>query len=158
MGLSFCPVYAVGVNDWLTVVLAIGLAVRITRLVTLDTITQPIRDRLSGPLSVLAECPWCAGFWISVGVGLSWWAWADQTWWQVGALIATLAWLCGALAGAGMPKQMEIATVSPVAIVNADEPMTDNIEFNVTTDTVITDSEVEAAIARVLKRQAGEGR
>lgn len=151
MGLSFCPVYAVGVNDWLTVVLAIGLAVRITRLVTLDTITQPIRDRLSGTLSVLAECPWCAGFWISAGVGLSWWAWSDQTWWQVCAFIATLSWLCGALAGAGMPKQVELATVSPVAILSADESFSDG-------EHTITDAEVEAAIVRVLKRQAGEGR
>jgi len=150
VGLSFCPVYAVGVNDWLTVLLAIGLSVRITRLITLDTITQPIRDRLTGLLGVLVECPWCSGFWVSAAVGLSWWAWADHTWWQIGALIFTLSWFAGALAGAGMPKQVEVATVSPVAILNADEPVPTSID-------TITDSEVEAAIVRVLNRQAGEG-
>lgn len=154
MGLSFCPVYAVVVDDWLTIVLAVGLAVRIMRLITLDTITQPIRDRLSGFFGALVECPWCTGVWIAVPVGLSWWAWADQTWWQVGALIATIAWACGALSGAGMPSQHEVATVSPVALINADGPINDTVEFNI--DSTITESDVEAAIARVLKRQAGE--
>ena len=120
--LLFCPVYAVVVDDWLTIVLAAGLAVRIMRLITLDTITQPIRDRLSGFLGALIECPWCTGVWIAVPVGLSWWAWADQTWWQVSALIGTIAWLCGALSNAAMPSQHEVATVSPIALLNADEP------------------------------------
>lgn len=111
------------VDDWLTIVLAAGLAVRIMRLITLDTITQPIRDRLSGFLGALIECPWCTGVWIAVPVGLSWWAWADQTWWQVTALIATIAWLCGALSNAGMPSRHEVATVSPIALLNADEPL-----------------------------------
>ena len=110
------------VDDWLTIVLALGLAVRITRLITLDSITQPIRDRLTGFFGALTECPWCTGVWAAVPVGLSWWLWADQTWWQVGALIATLAWASGAAAGVGMPSQHEVATVSPIALINADEP------------------------------------
>lgn len=110
------------VDDWLTIVLAVGLAVRITRLITLDSITQPIRDRLSGFLGALIECPWCSGVWVAVPVGLSWWAWADQTWWQVGALIGAIAWASGAAAGVGMPSQHEVATVSPIALINADEP------------------------------------
>lgn len=113
------------VDDWLTIVLAVGLAVRIMRLITLDVITQPIRDRLTGFLGALVECPWCTGVWIAVPVGLSWWAWADQAWWQVGALIGTIAWACGALSGAAMPHQVEIATVTPVAVVNTDAPFAD---------------------------------
>lgn len=163
MGLSFCPVYAFVVDDWLTIVLAVGLGVRIMRLITLDAITQPIRDRLSGFLGALIECPWCTGVWIAVPVGLSWWAWSDQTWWQVICIIATVAWACGALAGAGMPSQHEISTVSPVALINADDPVVDTIEVKDTVEVKVnselnlTDAEIEEAVARVLKRrESGE--
>jgi hypothetical protein len=156
VGLSFCPVYAFVVDDWLTIVLALGLGVRIMRLITLDAITQPIRDRLSGFFGALIECPWCTGVWIAVPVGLSWWAWSDQTWWQVIALIATIAWACGALSNAGMPSQHEVSTVSPVALINADGAATDTVEVKFDSELTITDSEVEAAVARVLKKRAGE--
>lgn len=128
------------VDDWLTIVLAIGLAVRIMRLITFDSITQPIRDRLSGFLGALIECPWCTGVWIAVPVGLSWWAWADQTWWQVCALIGTVAWCCGALSQAAMPRQVEVAPVAPLVFIDgsadpvppprsADEGMDEAIEI-----------------------------
>lgn len=128
MSLPLCPVYAVGVDDWLTILLACGLTARLTRLITLDTITQPIRDRLKGLLSVLAECPWCSGFWVSVAVGLSWIAWSDQTWWQVAALVGTLSFVAGAVAGAGGPSQHEIAVMGAVPLINADDPIGDNVE------------------------------
>jgi hypothetical protein len=127
--LRLCPVYAVGVDDWLTIVLACGLTARLTRLITLDTITEPIRDRLKGLLRVLAECPWCSGFWVALAVGLSWMAWADQTWWQVTALIGTLAFVAGAFAGAGGPSQHEIAVMGAVPLINADEPPAEQVEF-----------------------------
>lgn len=43
-------------------------AYRVYRLVGLDTITQPLRDRWEpdGKLGDFVTCPWCAGFWISV--------------------------------------------------------------------------------------------
>lgn len=129
MFLRLCPVYAVGVDDWLTIVLACGLTARLTRLITLDTITEPIRARLKGLLSVLAECPWCSGFWVALAVGLSWMAWSDQTWWQITALVGTLAFLAGALAGAGGPSQHEIAVMGAVPLINADEPAGENVEF-----------------------------
>lgn len=112
-------------DDWLTIVLAAGLAARLTRLITLDTITQPIRNRLTGLVAALVECPWCTGVWTAAAVGLSWHWWSDQTWWQITALIATLAWVAGAVSGAAMPRQHEVATVAPVALVNADDPMAD---------------------------------
>lgn len=146
--LLFCPVYAVVVDDWLTIVLAAGLAVRIMRLITLDTITQPIRDRLSGFLGALIECPWCTGVWIAVPVGLSWWAWADQAWWQVTALIATIAWLCGALSNAGMPSRHEVATVSPIALLNADEPL--HIVPDVPEATHLVGDDMEDAIVQAM--------
>lgn len=157
MFLRLCPVYAVGVDDWLTIVLACGLTARLTRLITLDTITEPIRERLKGLLRVLAECPWCSGFWVSLAVGLSWMAWSDQTWWQVTALIGTLAFIAGAVAGAGGPSQHEIAVMGPVALVNADEPAGEQVE--VKNETVIhfdggtvTEEEVADLIAESMRR------
>lgn len=135
------------VDDWLTIVLAVGLAVRITRLITLDVITQPIRDRLTGFFGALVECPWCTGAWVAVPVGLSWWAWADQTWWQVGALIGSIAWACGAAAGVGMPSQHEVATVSPIALINADEPRS---APDVPEATHLVGQDTEAAIVQAM--------
>lgn len=125
------------------------------RLITLDTITQPIRDRLSGFFGALVECPWCTGVWIAVPVGLSWWAWADQTWWQVIALIGTIAWLCGALSNAAMPSQHEVATVSPIALLNADEPLTAPPEprADVHVPEGVSAADVEAMVQRAVDRR-----
>lgn len=157
MLLRLCPVYAVGVDDWLTIVLACGLTVRLTRLITLDTITEPIRDRLKGLLRVLAECPWCSGFWVALAVGLSWMAWADQTWWQITALVGTLAFVAGAFAGAGGPSQHEIAVMGAVPLINADEPAGENVEF--TNETVfnidggtISEDQLADAVARAMSQ------
>lgn len=155
-------------DDWLTIALACGLAARLTRLITLDTITEPIRRRLPGLLGALAECQWCSGFWVAVAVGLSWWAWADQTWWQIGALIGAVAWASGALAGVGMPRQTEVAVVSPVALVNADEPVPAPAEpvFNIHSDLSDADGaeRIAALVAKHLRLRdsggitaAGEG-
>lgn len=157
MFLRLCPVYAVGVDDWLTIVLACGLTARLTRLITLDTITEPIRDRLKGLLRVLAECPWCSGFWVALAVGLSWMAWSDQTWWQITALIGTLAFAAGAFAGAGGPSQHEVAVMGAVPLINADEPAGEQVE--VKNETVIhfdggtaTEEEVTDLIAKGMRR------
>lgn len=54
------------------VVLAIGAALRLTRLITRDTITRPLRNWVVnryGPETMPDEfvrCPWCVGFWISL--------------------------------------------------------------------------------------------
>jgi hypothetical protein len=145
-------------NDWLTIALALGLAARLTRLITLDTITQPIRDRLSGFFAALVECPWCSGVWTAVAVGLSWMWWADQTWWQVTALIGTIAWVAGAAAGVGGPRQVEVATVSPVALVHVDEPpQVDTIEHTVELSTDLTDAEIEKVTEQVFKRMNRRG-
>ena len=129
----------------MTIVLAAGLTARLTRLITLDTITQPIRNRLSGLIAALVECPWCTGVWAAAAVGLSWHWWAGQTWWQVTALIATLAWVAGAVSGAAMPRQHEVATVAPVALINADAP----------SEAEVTPEAVEAAVIRALESALG---
>lgn len=75
-------------------------AYRLTRLVTTDTITQPVRHRLhaavesaeAGPvvekLATLVTCPWCVGVWAGFGVTL-----ARQTWrgWPTVARALTVA-------------------------------------------------------------------
>lgn len=142
------------VDDWLTIALAVGMAVRIMRLITLDAITQPIRDRLSGFLGALIECPWCTGIWIAVPVALSWWAWADHTWWQVCALIGTIAWACGALSQAAMPHQVEVATVAPVVLLNGDEPPAPtNPEVNVRFPADMSPEDIAAMVQRAVDRR-----
>jgi len=71
------------VPAWLLVVLTIGAIARLTRLVTGDTITHPIRDRIHERsfretrsqglwhwLDDLLTCPWCTSIWLSVPVAL----------------------------------------------------------------------------------------
>lgn len=138
---------------WLTVVLAAGLAARLTRLITLDTITQPLRDRLRGPIAALVECPWCSSVWVAVPVGLSWWGWADQTWWQVTALIGTIAWVAGAVSGATMPRQNEVMVLGTVPLVNADEPSIGNsTELEISAE----GDDVEQTVRKIVRRYFGE--
>lgn len=80
--------------DLITLILAVGAAARITRLVVADTITEPLRnallpriarsrrerDRIAqgepatppqglrGALITLLTCHWCAGMWISIAI------------------------------------------------------------------------------------------
>lgn len=68
-------------------VLYVLAVMRLTRLVTADTVLDPLRLRLArryGPESRVLEflgCPWCVGFWLSLAaapvviaaVGWSWW-------------------------------------------------------------------------------------
>jgi hypothetical protein len=62
---------------WLTLVLLILASYRLTHLITLDTITEPIRTRLASVpfLGELISCYWCAGIWVSalLVAGHYWW-------------------------------------------------------------------------------------
>jgi hypothetical protein len=47
---------------------------RLWRLLALDEITAPVRDRLlsrSAWLDSMWTCPWCLGTWVTIGVGLA---------------------------------------------------------------------------------------
>lgn len=97
-----------------TGLLTLGATARVTRLVTDDTLTQPLRDYLdhkaadrwypadesrpdqlthatTAPLpwrwaAKLARCTWCAGFWISAALVLLYFGLLLQTWpWTDGA-------------------------------------------------------------------------
>ena len=58
-------------------------AARLTRLVTEDTITEPVRVWASDKPFVyeLVTCPWCIGFWISLGCVAVWWTTSDRAVW-----------------------------------------------------------------------------
>jgi hypothetical protein len=59
-------------------------AARLTRLVTEDIITEPLREWASiKPAWVydLITCPWCIGFWISLGCVAVWWTSGDRAVW-----------------------------------------------------------------------------
>ncbi len=58
-------------------------AARLTRLVTEDTITEPLRVWASDRpfLYELITCPWCIGFWISLGCVAAWWTAGDRAVW-----------------------------------------------------------------------------
>lgn len=57
---------------WLTVVVAVLCAARITRLITTDSITEELRLRLSTYdwSRKLVNCPWCIGFWVSAATAV----------------------------------------------------------------------------------------
>ena len=46
---------------------------RLTRLVVVDTITEPLRERVPEGTFVgrLIDCPWCVGVWVGMGVALA---------------------------------------------------------------------------------------
>lgn len=65
--------------DVLTLVLVALAAARITRLVTTDSIADPVRDwlldlprseRAAEWWADLVSCPWCAGWWVAVAATL----------------------------------------------------------------------------------------
>lgn len=90
-------------------VLTVGASARLTRLIGADTITAPLRAKLTTwskstkPAEFLA-CPWCSGFWTSAGVVYA--VWLVQGWpfsepsWGLGAAALTLgsSYLVGLMA------------------------------------------------------------
>lgn len=98
--------------------LALGLALRVTRFVVDDSLTEPIRMRLlrlgAGTFDKdtfemrrtrrnkffhwfyqLTDCPWCFGVWAA---GFSFWfayLWGDQKWFIFTAAALSASWLIG---------------------------------------------------------------
>lgn len=81
----------------LAVVIMFGATARLTRLVTEDTITGPIRAALirrRGPKSLWVawvRCPWCVGLWLAAGVTLA--VWCGERTLLAGPLLPTPGWL-----------------------------------------------------------------
>jgi hypothetical protein len=81
----------------------IGLAAfRLYRIAGVDTITEPFHGRLNAShhpvarwFSDLVSCPWCIGFWASVGLtALGWWA-ALYTWQEAIVIGLAASTVCG---------------------------------------------------------------
>ncbi|WP_228726665.1 DUF1360 domain-containing protein [Prauserella sediminis] len=111
---------------WMTLVLAVGTAARITRLITTDTITESLRHavlfsrqqrtalaagqpappaarprvaKVRAMLYKLVTCDWCAGFWVSVAVApLVLYADTSSPWFIIPATALTLSYAVGLLA------------------------------------------------------------
>ena len=87
----------------LVVVLTIGIAARITRLLTTDQVSYPIRQRIVvrlGPdhwFSYLVTCSWCLGLWVAAGVAAGAYFWAEQRWWLAVGLAASASSVTGLL-------------------------------------------------------------
>lgn len=81
----------------LNLALILGATLRLTRLVTTDKITKPLRDRLPASVREFAACSWCVGFWVALGVAL--WSYYDHCrapWaFAVPALVLSLSWITG---------------------------------------------------------------
>jgi hypothetical protein len=76
-------------TTWLVLVLYVLVVTRLTRLIVMDKISEPLRKRLNdrygrdAMITYLAFCPWCVSFWLAAvfavpaaaeaGVPL-WWA------------------------------------------------------------------------------------
>lgn len=85
---------------------------RVTGLIVLDTITEPIRDRIvvwldDAPgslgewLAKLITCPWCAGMWVSLAAAPIVWWWATVPAVFVVALALAFSQVAGMIAGIG---------------------------------------------------------
>lgn len=82
---------------------------RLTRLVTVDTIGEPVRKaaRWTGYAFAgtagwdwadeLVGCPHCAGFWLSLLVVGSYAAWEQHPWWTTVAGVFAVAYVAGHL-------------------------------------------------------------
>ena len=98
-------------DPWIWIVYALAVA-RFTGLVTLDTITEPIRDRIivalddtpgSGGawLAKLVTCPWCASIWISAVAAPVAYNWGTSPWLLVPALALVFSFVSGATSNLG---------------------------------------------------------
>lgn len=101
---------------WIELFLIVGLSSRITRLAVYDDAGWILRrpafwiGSKIGPyegfhrkghlfMIQLFGCPFCIGFWISLGVAASWAAWGEMLWWSVIAAAGTASYLAGHLGG-----------------------------------------------------------
>lgn len=75
----------------------LGSTARLTRLITEDTITGPLRARVmrrrgpDGRAYLWITCPWCVGLWLAFAVTLA--TWAAWSLWADGPLMPVPAWL-----------------------------------------------------------------
>jgi hypothetical protein len=99
--------FGIGLLELLVVALA---AARITRIVTTDTVGQPIRLAFSrwdwG--RELVHCPWCIGTWISLAVVALFYILSPSAWFTFPAVVLAVSHLVGLLDTAFQPDDIEI--------------------------------------------------
>lgn len=86
------------VGSILTVLIMAGVTVRLTRLITEDTITGPLRAwvmrRAGGPEAwpyLWIRCPWCVGLWLAFAVTVA--VWTGELLLLDGPLLPLPGWL-----------------------------------------------------------------
>lgn len=91
----------------LVLLLIYALAVaRVTGLITADSITEPVRDRITIWLddtpgsagawfSDLITCPWCAGMWVSLIASPLAWFWGDSPFMLIPAIALAFSQITG---------------------------------------------------------------
>jgi hypothetical protein len=88
----------------LLVALTIGAIMRLTRLVTADYITKPIRERLAkrwgedSKRAYLIECDYCASFYVAPVVATVVVLWPDNRVILIGLIALTASFLAGIVA------------------------------------------------------------
>jgi hypothetical protein len=92
---------------WLQLLLYALAVARVTGLITTDTITEPIRDRVivwlddtpgsaGAWFSSLITCSWCAGMWVSLAAAPLVWFWGDSPVMLIPAVALALSQVTGA--------------------------------------------------------------
>lgn len=87
----------------ITVLLAILATVRVTRLVTHDMISDPVRlwitERFGATsrITYLVHCPWCVSIYIGALIAYPAYAWADTSLYQVATLALSASYVAGYL-------------------------------------------------------------
>lgn len=85
---------------WLSLLLAALAAARTFRLLAVDSITEPLRTLVyRGPawLTLLWACPFCLGWWVTLGWVLTGYLWAGTMAWTVLAGSLAASYLSGHL-------------------------------------------------------------
>lgn len=114
-----------------SMVLAVGAVLRLSRLAGTDVITQPLRDHLRGWVLKMVTCGWCNSIWIAALIVMpSWWLWGDTHVWKAVALGLIASWFAGVTYawGNGKPTAVDVGAIAPVTVFIDDVPDLDDLD------------------------------
>lgn len=79
------------------IILVALVSYRLWRLLAVDDLTERIRSKLGERVAHVLACPWCAGFWCTVAVGLvaHFAGWTEGTPWLVVPAAAVIVGFLG---------------------------------------------------------------
>lgn len=87
--------------SWLGFLLALAITLRMTRLITQDSLTQGIRlwvvDRWgsASTIATFLHCPWCVGWWVALAAATGSHYWATDWRWQIFGAACAASWATG---------------------------------------------------------------